>query len=581
MQGFIRKFRTPLFYAGIFSFFDNMLVLAAPLYMLQVFDRVLTSRSIETLAMLTLVTVGALLVMLGLEVLRARLLAATSILMDVALGEKVVHGLVKSAARLGSRDYAQGLRDVSVLRGFLTGNSIFALYDSPWALFFIVVIFLIHPLMGGVALTGAVLLFLVAVLNEKVTRPVIHEAGQSARKSSKFIDAAVRNAEVVSAMGMLQGVQQRWRSLNENVLSQQQVLSQYASVIISSTKFLRQLIQIAMLGTGAYLVLERHVTPGIMMAATIILSRALAPVEQAIGTWKGFVEARESWQNLSTLLADNKNDAQSMPLPAPSGQLQVERVSFMTPVSKLLIIKGVSFQLIAGEVLGVIGPSAAGKSSLLRLLAGIWKPAGGAVRMDGVDVAEWAREELGRYIGYLPQEAELFAGTVADNICRLGDVVAEADAIISAAKMAGVHELILRLPQGYETEIGEGAYVLSGGQKQRVALARALFGLPRLVLLDEPNANLDGEGEVAFLNAVNAMKQSGMTVVIVTHKPALLVHADKVLVMRDGAVEAFGPRSEIIGKAVRTAAVNPGMGAVAGNLSVVNPAVTNSGEQNA
>jgi len=565
MKNFIKEFRKHLFFAGVFSFFDNMLLLASPLYMLQLFDRVMTSRSNATLIMLTVAVVGALVVMFLLETLRARLLGAASILMDESLGSRVVTGLVKSAARLGSRDYAQGLRDVAVLRGFLTGNSIFALFDAPWAVFFIVVIFFFHPLMGVVAVLGALALFAVAYINEKATHGPLHEASMASRRSGRFIDASVRNAEVVSAMGMVNGVQARWKNFNNKVLQQQQRLTQRTSVIVSSTKFLRQLIQVAMLATGAYLVIDKNVTPGVMMAATIILGRALAPVEQAIGTWKSFIDAQESYKNLDKLLTDFKYDTNAMSLPAPIGALSVEKITFVTPTTRQMVIKGISFELAAGEVLGIIGPSAAGKSTLLRLLSGVWKPSAGAVRLDGVDISEWNREEVGGYIGYLPHDVELFAGTIADNIARMLDSKDFAEEVVEAAKMAGVHDLILRLPQGYETEIGDAGYVLSGGQRQRVALARALFGKPRLVLLDEPNANLDSEGEVAFLNAVNAMKADRMTVIIVTHKPAMLAHADKVLVIREGTTEAFGPRSEIIGKAVRTASSAPAVSAASSN----------------
>lgn len=553
MKGFFSKFKQHFLYAGIFSFFDNMLLLALPLYMMQLFDRVMTSRSNETLIMLSIAAVGALLVMWMLETLRTRLLGAVSLLMDEALGGKVVSGLIKSAARLGSRDYAQGLRDVAILRGFLTGNSIFSLFDAPWAIFFIIIIFMFHPLMGAVALVGAISLFLVAVANEKITHGLLHDASIASRKSSRFIDISVRNAEVVSAMGMVNGVRGHWQRLNDAVLTHQQALNQRTSLIVSFTKFLRQFIQIAMLATGAYLVIDQHVTPGIMMAATLILGRALSPVEQAITTWKGFVDAREAYQNLDQLLSDYKEDSGAVSLPEPTGKLSVERIAFITPTTKFPVIKGISFELDAGEVLGVIGPSAAGKSSLVRLIAGVWKPTSGAVRLDGADVSDWTREQIGEHIGYLPHDVELFAGTVGNNIARLLPAKDFSEEVIEAAKMAGVHDLILRLPNGYETEIGESGYVLSGGQRQRIALARALFNKPRLILLDEPNANLDGEGEVAFLNAVRAMKQAGMTVIIVTHKPAMLAHADKVLVLREGLVEAFGPRNEIIGKTVRTA----------------------------
>lgn len=555
MQGFFSKFKTHFAYAALFSFFDNMLMLASPIYMMQIFDRVMTSHSQETLLMLTIATLVGLIVMMFLEMLRARLLSVASVLMDQQLGSIVILNLFKASARQGNiADHTQGLRNIAQLRSFLTGPGIFAFFDAPWAVVFTIVIFLIHPLMGLVSLLGALALFLIGFLNERITKPHLHNSMQSVRQSSQFIDMSVRNAELISAMGMFEGVHSRWFILNNVVLSEQLNLNKYSCRINAITKFIRQLIQVVMLATGAYLILTQNLSSGIMIAATIILSRALAPVEQSITTWKGFVEARTAYHELNALLSKIPAEHQVMTLPPPTGELTVDRLLAGPPGGKQAIIKNISFRLSAGEMLAIIGPSAAGKSSLIRLLVGVWKPQSGNVRLDGVDVSEWPREQLGKYIGYLPQEADLMAGTIAENIARMNSVAVYSQEIVDAAKMAGVHDLILKLPQGYETKIGgNDGFVLSGGQRQRIAFARALFRIPKFIVLDEPNSNLDGEGEIALLNVLAEIKKMGSTIVIVSHKPNLLVHADKVLVLRDGNIEAFGPKQEVLGKSVRTA----------------------------
>jgi PrtD family type I secretion system ABC transporter len=551
MHKFIKQhFREYLIYAGVFSFFINILMLTLPIYMMQTFDRVFSSRSNETLVMLTLAAVFALTISWALDLLRARLTSSAGVIMEEKLGHKALSGVIRHAARLEGKDHAQGLRDIAVLRNFLTGQSIFSLFDSPWLPFYLIIIFMFHPLLGAVATASALILFIMAVLNEKLTRPPLHEASQAARRSSRFIDASLRNAEVVSAMGMQTGVERRWSQLNAEVIALQGTASNRAALMMSTTKLFRMLIQIAMMAAGAWLVIDQHSTPGIMMAATLILSRALAPVESAIGTWKQFVEARESFDNLDKLLKTTTVE-HGMELPSPKGHIKVDRLTFAAPGTNRLTLKGVSFDLAAGEVLGIIGPSAAGKSTLLRLLVGVWKPASGVVRLDGADVSTWAREHIGQFIGYLPQDVELFAGTVGENICRMGDADARGEEIVAAAQLAGVHEMILHLPKGYDTEIGEGGTVLSGGQRQRIALARAVFGNPCLVILDEPNANLDNEGEEALARTILNLKSLGTTLVIVTHKPSALGQADKMLVMRDGAVEMFGPRAEVIAKVTR------------------------------
>lgn len=552
MNKFIKQhFREYLVYAGVFSFFINILMLTMPLYMMQLFDRVFTSRSNETLIMLTLAAVFALFVSWSLDFLRAKLMLSAGVIMEERLGHRVLSGVIRNAGRLEGKEHAQGLRDVAVLRNFLTGQSLFSLFDSPWMVFYILIIYMFHPIMGVVATVSALLLFGMAVLNEKVTRPPLNDASLAARRSSRFIDAAIRNAEVVNAMGMQPGVERRWQTFNASVIILQGMAANRSSLILSATKSLRMLIQIAMMATGAWLVIDQHVTPGVMMAGTLILARALAPVESAIGTWKQFVEARESYASLDKLLSTEQLD-KGLPLPAPIGELKAERVVYGSPLTKQMILKGVSLDLAPGESLGIIGPSAAGKSTLLRLLVGLWRPTNGLVRLDGADISSWSRDEIGQYIGYLPQDVELFAGTVAENIGRLQDLEGRSGDVVAAARLAGVHEMILRLPNGYDTEIGESGIVLSGGQRQRIALARALFGKPCLVILDEPNANLDTEGEEALANALRELKVRHITVVMVTHKPSAISQVDKVMVMRDGGVEMFGPRQEVIAKVTRT-----------------------------
>lgn len=557
MNKFIKRyFREYLIYAGVFSVFINLLMLTLPLYMLQLFDRVLSSMSKETLFMLTLAAIFAIVISWALDYLRSRLMMSGGVVLEERLGHRVLSGVIKHTARLEGKDHAQGLRDVSLLRNFLTGQGLFSLFDAPWVVFYIIIIYLFHPLMGAVATVSALLLFAIAYLNEKLTSPPLHEANMAARRSSRFIDSALRNAEVISAMGMQPGVERRWQSMNAEVIIAQNTAAQRSTLFLSATKSLRMLIQIVMMATGAWLVIEQHLTPGVMMAGTLILARALAPVESAIGSWKQFVDARESYESLDKLLGTISFDS-GLPLPAPAGELKVERVVFAPPGTNRPVIKGISFNLEEGESLGIIGPSAAGKSTLLRLIAGIWKPASGAVRLDGADIGTWSRNEVGQYIGYLPQDVELFSGTVGENIARLQEHESQSEAVVAAAQLAGVHEMILRLPEGYDTEIGEGGAVLSGGQRQRIALARAVFGMPSLVILDEPNANLDAEGEEGLSKAIQRLKANKVTLIIVTHKPSALIHADKVLVLRDGAVEVFGPRQEVISRVTRgNAAVN-------------------------
>jgi PrtD family type I secretion system ABC transporter len=539
MRELTARLRPFFAYAALFSLAINFLLLVPPLYMLQVFDRVISSRSEETLIALTAVAVAAIGLMAFLDAIRARLLATAGIALDRRLGPCVLDGLLN---RLSGAEFVNGLRDVNTLRGFLTGNGVLALMDAPWLPFFLLVIFLFHPLLGAIALGGALVMWLLAFLNERFARGPLERIQAEGRRAGRFVDMSSRNAEVIAALGMLPAVTRRWARLNDAVLAEQRRASAIGGRFAGLTKFARQFIQAAMLAAGAWLVLDAHVTAGVMIAATILLGRALAPVEMLVAGWKSLVEARGAWRRLSELLAAHPPAAPGTELPVPQGRLDVEQVSGK-------VVRRVSFSLRPGEALGVIGPSASGKSTLARLIVGVWRPEAGAVRLDGADVAAWPREHLGPHIGYLPQDVELFTGTVAENIARLGEP--DSAEVIRAAQRACVHEMILRLPKGYDTEVGEG---LSPGQRQRIALARALYGNPRLVVLDEPNANLDSDGDQALVRTLARLKDEGVTVVVIAHRPSLLGGMDRMLVLREGLVESFGPRAEIMQRFTRVAA---------------------------
>jgi PrtD family type I secretion system ABC transporter len=537
----------------VFSFFINLLMFVAPLYMLQVYDRVLGSRNETTLVMLTIIAGGMLFVFGCLELVRSRVLVRIGCRLDRVLNKQVFSSVFEQSVRQPSGSHSQALRDLDSLREFMTGSGLIAFCDAPWVPLFLAVVFMFHPLLGFVALTGAVIIFLLALANEIFTRKPLSEASKANVGASTFVTTSLRNAEAVQAMGMLPGIMSRWSEKHQDVIGLQAQASDRAGLILSSSKAIRMFLQVAILGTGAYLALRQEITPGTMIAASIIMGRALAPVEAAVGQWRGFVNARTAYQRLNELLANTTENKDNMPLPAPRGHLAAERVVVAPPGSRTPVLKGVSFELPAGEAMGVIGPSGAGKSTLARALVGVWPAVNGAVRLDGADLHEWDKEELGPYLGYLPQDVELFDGTVAENIARFREV--DSDAVVRAAQMAGVHDLILRLPDGYDTQIGAGGQALSGGQRQRVALARALYGDVRLVLLDEPNANLDTEGEKALTAAIANLRQEGRTVVIITHRPQLLSGVDKVLAMDGGQVKAFGPRQEVLARYTRPSVV--------------------------
>jgi ATP-binding cassette subfamily C protein len=533
----------------IFSLAINLLYLAAPLYMLQIYDRVIASASQVTLVMLTLVLLVAFVALTGLDVVRARILTRASVRLDRLLAGRVIAATMESAIR-GAPPSSQMLRDFDNFRQFVTGAGIHAVFDLPWAPIYILVIFLLHPLLGLFALLSAIGLVGLAVFGQWRVQGPIAEASEAASRNYAFTDMSLRNAEVVQAMGMMPGLLKRWNRDRSRAIERQVLASDRAASNASIIRFLRLSMQSLILGLGAYLVIERLITIGTMFAATILLGRALQPVEQIVGAWRGMISARGAFKRVKMLLAADPVRDPALALPRPAGQLSVEGLVYALPSSRSPILRGISFRLDAGDVLGVIGPSGAGKSTLARQIVGVLAPSSGAVRLDGADVSTWPRESLGRYLGYLPQDIELFADTVGTNIGRFRTEDDDSE-VIAAAKLAGVHDMILRLPKGYETNVGDGGAVLSGGIRQRVGLARAVYGNPSVVVLDEPSSNLDSDGDAALLACITELKRRGATVIMISHRSNTVGVVDKLLVLKDGAAEAFGSRNEVTARFTR------------------------------
>jgi len=536
--------RSQFMTVGVFSLVVNLLQLTVSLYMMQVFDRVLATRSIDTLLWLTLVAVSAIGLLALLEGVRSQIMQRVALWTE---GQVAPEGFARALeATLRGRPYRmEALRDLGTCRAWLSGPGALTLYDVPWVPIYLGVIFLLNPLLGWIATGGAAILFALALASELATAGPLRQANTAAMVSQRRADAISRNAEAADAMGMVPALLRLWRDGVAQSTPLQQVAADRAALLSSITKFVRLAVQIAILGVGAWLTLRQQMTSGAAIAGSIIMGRALAPVEQLIGGWKGLVQTRQAFRRLRAFLAMPRLRPEAEALPAPTGRLSAERLSWAPPGQATPFIKAVTFTLEPGESLGIIGPSGSGKTTLLRLLAGTLAPLAGHSRLDGADLATWPREDLGRHIGYLPQDVELFEGTVFRNIARL-QPEASPETVHRAAKLAGCHEAILRLPQGYETEIGETA--LSGGQRQMVGLARALYGDPRLVILDEPDSSLDGDAEARLLEGLSGLKAIGATVVLVSHRPSLVQGVDKVLVLRDGAAELFGPRAEVMSR---------------------------------
>ncbi|MDO8908688.1 MAG: type I secretion system permease/ATPase [Pseudohongiella sp.] len=539
----LKSIRQYFLYAGVFSAAVNILMLVPIMYMLQVYDRVISSGSMSTLTMLTLLMVFLTLALGGFEWVRSMILISASNKIEQKLRRRVFDATFKNTLFTGNGG-TQHLSDLSGLRQFMTGNGLFAFFDAPWFPIYVGVMFLFHPWFGVVAIISGIVMVAFAWTTEVVTTKKLKDANTKANILNAQVGGSLRNAEVIAAMGMLGDIRRQQEERSDEVLVLQTEASQAAGMLTSMSKTFRMVVQSLILGLGALLALQHEISPGMMIAGSLLLGRALAPIDMLVGTWKGFSVARAQYERLGQLLENIAAEKDTMTLPAPLGNLSLEQVSVVPPGSRAPVVKSVSLDLPAGEALGIVGPSASGKSSLARAILGIWPAAAGKVRLDGADISSWDRGELGPYIGYLPQDIELFDGSISENIARFGEI--DAEKIVAAAKIAGVHELILRLPQGYDTVIGGGGGALSGGQRQRIGLARAVYGSPKLLVLDEPNSNLDDQGERELVQAILRIKQQGCTVIVISHRTMVLHSMDKLLVMKDGNPVSFGPRDQVL-----------------------------------
>lgn len=547
----LQAIRRHLLIAGAFGIASNVLVLAPTIYLLQVYDRVLPSRSFETLAMLVVFMCIALAMMLTVDLIRSRIISDLARQLGDRLDRLALAARIDAHARKTLVQMPATPSDIASLRSFFSGAGITALLDLPWLFVYVGIVFFFHWVLGLIATASALLLMALTVMNDRLTKSRIRTIEIRQRETDQLYAQISRNAEVVSVMGMHEAWLAAWSGRKRIDVDAQTAVADTSTLNRNIGKVARQAIQVVMMGAGACLVINDYATGGVMIATTLLLGKALAPVDQLIGSWKQLTEVRQAWGRLDALYRQPP-ETPTVELPRPRGRISVEALSFNSPgtahTQSRALLSNISFALDAGQLLVIVGASASGKSTLLRLLAGVWKPHVGVVRLDGADVSQWPRGSLGRYLGYVPQDVELFGGSVAANIARDPDVsLHDSAAIIQAAQRAGVHELVLDLPDGYQTDIGESGLTLSGGQRQAIALARALYGDPRLVLLDEPNANLDADGERKLNLALHRLKCDGVTVVVVTHRQGLLALADRVMVMRSGRIDCFGSREQVQG----------------------------------
>jgi ATP-binding cassette subfamily C exporter for protease/lipase len=540
----LSKFKGAFLTVGAFSAVTNLLMLVPSIYMLQVYDRVLPSRNETTLLMLTLMMLGAYMLMSMLELVRSFVLVRVGAKFDMDMNKRVYTAAFEQNLKKGGGNAGQALMDLTNIRQFLTGNALFAFFDAPWFPIYLLVIFLFEPSLGVFALCGTAVLILLAFINERVTHKPLAEANTTAIASTNLATNNLRNAEVIESMGMLPNLMGRWLKLHGSFLRLQADASEKAGKIAAVTKFVQVSLQSLVLGYGALLAVEGKITAGMMIAASILVGRALQPVQQVIGVWKTYSSTRSAYERLTKLLADNPARSAGMELPKPVGNISVEGVTAAPPGTTVPVLKGLTFSIAAGDVLGVVGPSGSGKSTLARLLVGIWPSAVGKVRLDGADIYQWNKAELGPHIGYLPQDIELFGGTVSENIARFGEI--DAVKVVQAAQRAGVHEMVLQLPKGYDTILGDGGLGLSGGQRQRLGLARTLYGDPSVIVLDEPNSNLDDIGEQALVQAILDLRQRGKTIILITHRTNIIGATSKLLVLRDGQAAMYGPTRDVM-----------------------------------
>ncbi|ESP93528.1 type I secretion system permease/ATPase [Pseudoalteromonas luteoviolacea] len=545
LKAALSKQKRSLLHVAGFSAVINLLMLIPAIYMLQVYDRVLSSANLDTLLMISMMVAGFFLLMGALEWVRSRVLIGVSESFDNDLHGKVFEAVYQHQLKLGNANPGQLINDLNQVRQFMTGTGIFAFFDAPWAPVFLLLLFFFHPLLGTIALVGTLLLFALALLNEVWAKKPLQASSLATANATRLASGIINNAEVAHAMGMQGNLQARWQTQHQAGISHQSEASNLSSVLTATSKVLRLALQSVVLGAGAWLAVDGQITAGMMIAGSIMAGRLLSPVEQLVGAFKQWQSVKLSRQRLDALLHQYPAPEVGLALPAPSGKLSVENATLIPPMAQTPVLSNVSFELERGEVLAILGPSGAGKSSIARLITGIWAPRMGKVRLDGADIFQWDTQSLGPHLGYLPQDVGLFAGSISENIARFGDINDEA--VIDAARLAGVHEMILKLPNGYNTILGEGGMGLSGGEKQRIGLARALYGNPKLVILDEANSNLDDAGEAALANTIKTLKQSGCSVIFITHRANILGLSDKILLLNKGNVQAFGPKQQVLG----------------------------------
>ncbi|MGR3406086.1 type I secretion system permease/ATPase [Roseovarius indicus] len=545
-----RESRGLYWFVALFSFFVNLLMLTGPLYMLQVYDRVLGSRSVETLIALSVLVLFLFSMMGLLDYARGRIMGRVAARFQARLDRRVFDAVIRKSAIAPDANSATGLRDLESVQRLMSSPVLMSLFDIPWTPFFLAGIWIFHPWLGTLAIVGGAVLILITVLNQRMTSEPLQEANRSVVQAEQMAEQIRTESEMVQAMGMRDAAFGRWQEMRSKALRGQIAASDLGGTFTTSTRAFRLFLQSAMLGVGAFLVLRGELTPGAMIAGSILMGRALAPIEQAITQWPMVQRAKRGWESLEELLSAVPPEAPKTPLPRPAARLDVQRMTVAPPGETQPSLRGISFSVQPGQAVGVIGPSGAGKSSLARALTGVWRPAGGSIRLDGAALDQYEPAMLGRHVGYLPQRVQLFDGTITENIARLAD---EPDAaqVVAAAKMADAHEMILKLPQGYDTRVTAASARLSGGQMQRIGLARAMYGDPVILVLDEPNSNLDNEGNAAVNAAIKRFKAQERSVLVMAHRPAAIQECDQILMLDGGLVRAFGPKDEVLKQVVQ------------------------------
>ncbi len=555
LRAVLWRFRREFAVCMVFSALINLLMLTPTLYMLQLFDRVMISQSLLTLGAMTLVMLFFFAVMSFSEWLRSRLLVRLGVRLDEELNSRVFNASFESQLRQFGGNPAQAFSDLTNLRQFMTGNGLFAFMDAPWTPIYLAVLFMLHPWLGALGVVFSLILVVLAWFSNRATQAPLEKAMESSGQTTTFVQSKLRNAEVIEAMGMLGDLRRHWMSRHRNHLRLNGTASDVSARVQALTKFVRYTQQSLALGAGALLVIEGELTAGAMIAANVLMGRATQPLDMMVGTWKSFLGARKSFARLEALLDRHPARPAGLVREVPRGEMRIEGLVATAPGRQLPILQGLTADFPAGEVIGIIGPSGSGKSTLARALVGIWPFTEGRVLLDGEPIDSWDRDELGPFIGYLPQDIELFEGTIAENIARFGNI--DPDKVIRACQRAGVHDMILRLPKGYDTPMGEAGNTLSGGQRQRIGLARAMYGDPSVLVLDEPNSNLDEVGEAALLRAVHDLKAQGRTVFLITHRSGILAATDRLLLLKEGEIALYGPRQQVIAAIQASAAAAP------------------------